>query len=265
MKTQSSTIESSQNIDKQLSTLINTSSTGRNVYTQLLLCEFDKVEKDSYNPMYKKGNKPNYASLPSIYKAIQPTLRKHGLVDTAYVSEEKDDIMVVRVTHPESMTYIHTSIKLINMTDMQKSASARTYARKALAELVGVPICEEESDDDGNATLYNNPVKAAFSKASPINVTPQTKVIEQPKLSESEQNKIGLITYELDLLWKKKEGSIRADGSPESKVVIQRFESNLEGLSYERLVKLKDFITKGNFVDVIIPQRLPTNETNIIH
>lgn len=238
-----------------------------NIDTQLVLCNFGKVHKDKVNGMFKKDardNKPNYASIEAIYDAIVPELKRNGLHTIAYIPEDRQDVLVVKVTHAQSGTFISTNIKLINMSDMQKSSASRTYARKALAELVGVPIGDD--DDDGNTACAQNQVTSAFAKTAPIYVTPQPKAITQPKLSEEEElNRKGKITFELDQLWKKKEGSIRADGSPKALVAIKRFENDLNGLSYDSLLKLKEWILENNFVDVIIPQLLPTNEINIIH
>lgn len=223
----------------------STKEPSQNIYTQLLAAqdEFPTIDKDSVNPHLKN----RYASLPSILNTVLPVLRKHGVLLTSCIKDDMPDILQVALIHAQTGTKVQSNTKLLNTSDMQKWGGSVTYAtRYSLLSLLGVSC---DLDDDGHIASQVNPVKAAF----------------QPKVSEEELNKIGLITYELELLWKKKEGSIRADGSDKAKKAIAMFDNHLEGLPYATLVKLKDWIVEGKFVDVIIPQRLPTNETNIIH
>jgi hypothetical protein len=232
-----------------------------NIYTQLLAaqCEYPTIEKDSVNPHLKN----RYASLPSILNTVLPVLRKHGVLLTSSIKDDMSDILEVALVHAQTGTKVQSNTKLLNTSDMQKWGGSITYAtRYSLLSLLGISA---DLDDDGNLASSNNQVTSAFAKPAPVNVTPQHKAISQPKPSEDDLNKIGLITFELHELWKKKEGSIRADGSAKALAAIKRFENELEGLTLDSLVKLKEWIEDGNFVDVIIPQRLPTNETNIIH
>ena len=121
----------------------------------MALCEFEKVIKDAENPMFKKADRrSNYATLVPIHDAIKPELLRHGLYYSSFERVELEGYLCVRITHAESETYIETYVKLLNMSDMQKYVSSKTYARKSgLSELCGLYA----EDDDGN--IASTPTK----------------------------------------------------------------------------------------------------------
>lgn len=206
-----------------------------NIYTQLLAAqeEFPTIDKDSVNPHLKN----KYASLPSILNTVLPVLRRHGVLLTSGIKNDMPDILQVNLIHAQTGTKVESDIKLLNTTDMQKWGGSVTYAtRYGLLSLLGISA---DLDDDGHMASTPNPVRGAF----------------QPKVTEEELNNIGNITFELYELWKKKEGSVRADGSDAAKRAVALFKSDLVGINYDSLVKLKKWLMDGNFVDVVIPSR----------
>ena len=125
------------------------------------------------------------------------------------------------------------------MTDMQKFGASRTYGRKALAELVGVAIADD--DDDGNLASSSNQVTSAFAKTAPVNVTPEPKSIATPELTLSKNERMGL-TQELHDLWKEKEGSVNAEESDNSKRAMLLFKNDLQGVDDKALIGLKKYL-----------------------
>ena len=212
----------------------------KNIYTQLALCKFPTVEKDSVNPQFKKSdNKPTYASLPSVLSAVVPVLKEHGVVLSSYIREDHSDILVVRLTHGESETSIQSHVKLIDMSTMQKWGGSVTYGtRYGLLSLLGIAA---DMDDDGNtASQPSNPVTKVFTPVSPV--TPHVaKVV--PVTSERMK-----LVHDLTNLWEMKEGSVRAEESAASRRTIQLFkndfkEANGDDLTDEQLLKIKDYMS----------------------
>jgi hypothetical protein len=142
----------------------------KDIHTQMALCNFEKVIKDSINPMYKRSDgKPNYATLSAVHDAVKPELLAHGLYYHSFESLENHGFLCVRITHAESKTFIETFVRLLNMSDMQKYVASKTYARKSgISDLCSLYA----EDDDGNLASTaqkpnTNAVTAAFKPIEP--------------------------------------------------------------------------------------------------
>ncbi len=179
--------------------------TVKNIYTQLLLCDFETIEKDSKNPHFKN----QYASLPNILSIVVPVLKKHGIVLSSHTPESAPDTLVVTLTHADTESSVCSHIKLLAMTDMQKWGGCITYAtRYGLLSLLG--IAADMDDNDGNDTLPSKP-KAQPSREEKY-VTPPpvaAPVADTPPVVNLEQLK-----KDLKNLWNlKREAAIEADDS----------------------------------------------------
>lgn len=219
-----------------------------NIYTQLLAAqgEYPTIEKDSVNPHLKN----RYASLPSILNTVLPVLRKHGVVLTSAIKDDMPDILQVALVHAQTGTKVQSNTKLLNTADMQKWGGSITYAtRYSLLSLLGIAA---DLDDDGNLASSSNQVTSAFTKLSPINVTPEPRSIAQPEHTLSETQRMAL-TLELHELWKVKEGSVRAEETDMSKRAILLFKNDLAGVNDSALTKLKDYLLKMQSVIIHKP------------
>lgn len=148
----------------------------------MALCDFDKIIKDSVNPMYKRTDgKPNYATLSVVHDSVKPELQRYGMYYSAFESIENSGYLCVRITHAESNTYIETFVKLLNMSDMQKYVGSKTYARKSgISDLCGLYA----EDDDGNiASTPNKSVDEIKTAFKPIELPiEQVKKIKEDLL-----------------------------------------------------------------------------------
>jgi len=111
--------------------------------------------------------KYKYADLKQIVKAINPLLRKNGLVTTQFVD---DEYLVTMVLHIETQQFIESRLKLIagiqlkGMNDFQVYGSQLTYFRRyGLAQLLGL-ITDADNDASGEQ-VRTQPQAAAPSKA----------------------------------------------------------------------------------------------------
>lgn len=208
----------------------------KDVHTQMVLCEFPDIRKDSENPMFKKDGKPlKYASIGAILSAIKPELNKHGMYPTSFETLENPGFLTIRIMHGESKTYIETYVKLLDLSSMQKYGGSKTYAlKRGICELCGVSA-DENDDNDGNG-LENTITKTYVSpKPDPVALTDNDRAV---------------LTYELYNLWVKKEGSVRASETVRSKSVVGYFESEtVDKLPDDKLIDMKVYL--NGFQDVI--------------
>lgn len=127
----------------------------KNVYAALLSAqlEFGQVTKGSVNPAFKS----KYADLSDVASVVIPTLARHGVAVTHYLSGDSLNVMVTAFIHAESDTRVECPVPLIvNKQDMQGFKSATTYAKRiGLESLSGVA----PEDDDGNAAAAAAPPK----------------------------------------------------------------------------------------------------------
>ena len=99
-----------------------------------------------------KGYGYKYADLPSIFKTINPLLKKNGLGFTQLVQENAIETILFHVKRGEtikSMTTIPEGVQLKGMNEFQVAGSAITYYRRyALSSLLGI-ITDEDADAAG--------------------------------------------------------------------------------------------------------------------
>ncbi len=215
----------------------------KDVHTQMVLCEFPDIRKDSENPMFKKDGKPlKYASIGAILSAIKPELNKHGMYPTSFETLENPGFLTIRIMHGESKTYIETYVKLLDLSSMQKYGGSKTYAlKRGICELCGVSA-DENDDNDGNG--LENTITKTYVSPKP---EPMPTLQEPIALTENER---GALTYELYNLWVKKEGSVRASETVRSKSVVARFEAEtVDQLPDDKLIDMKVYL--NGFQDVI--------------
>lgn len=209
----------------------------KDVHTQMVLCEFPEIRKDSENPAFKKDGKPlKYASIGSIFSSVVPELKKHGMYPVSFETVESPGFLVVRIMHGESRTYIETHVQLLDLSSMQKYGASKTYAQKrGICE-----ICCVVADDDNDGNGLDNTKSSTQAAYTP-------KPASIPALTENER---GALTYELYNLWVKKEGSVRAAETVKSKSVVALFESEtVDKLTDEKLIGMKAYLNE--FQDVI--------------
>ncbi len=122
-----------------------------------------------------------YAPLDVIVATVSPLLREHGLsyrFDTAF--EESPPAQVVtcivhhRDGHSESSVFRTPVDAGARMNDMQKSASAQTYAKRyAFCNALGILTGDEDNDGHGAGRSHaNTPPRPAASAPTRVGDTP---------------------------------------------------------------------------------------------
>lgn len=111
----------------------------------------------------------NYADLPSIFKTINPLLKKHGLGFTQSVQGKQLYTCVFHIESGEKIegsADIPSDVQLKGMNDFQVSGSAITYMRRyQLSAMLGI-VTDKDTDASGEQlpkgkpTWYNDAVKA---------------------------------------------------------------------------------------------------------
>lgn len=114
--------------------------------------EFPAIHKTATNPFHKS----TYAPLDAVLAAVVPSLNKHGIVLTQFVTAPDRNeaggvvsiTVVTRLLH-ESGEYLDSPVVMpLVKSDPQGAGAAITYARRySLQMAVGVTA---EDDDDGN-------------------------------------------------------------------------------------------------------------------
>ena len=99
-----------------------------------------------------KGYGYTYSDLPSIFKVINPILRKHALGFTQLINGTSIDTILFHTTTGEtitSKTEIPQGVALKGMNDFQVLGSAVTYIRRyALSSMLGV-VTDKDIDASG--------------------------------------------------------------------------------------------------------------------
>lgn len=122
---------------------------------------------DMVNPHYKS----KYASLTSVWESIRGPISENGLCLTQQIFSAGEHYYIRSVLGHASGQWTSNTFKLlVGRVDMQGLGSAITYAKRyGLCALVGVVDTE---DDDGNASLPQNPQKKTDHKKEIPNHAP---------------------------------------------------------------------------------------------
>ena len=133
-------------------------------------------------PVIHKGTKGygySYADLPTIFEAINPLLKKHGL---GFTQELDGGALVTTIFHTESGEWrasradIPQDVQLKGMNDFQVMGSAITYVRRyALSSALGL-VTDVDNDAHGEQTkkkptMNNEQFQGAIDKFSEGKIT----------------------------------------------------------------------------------------------
>lgn len=140
--------------------------------------------------------KYKYAPLDTIITTIQPHLKRWGLlhtIDTQQVDEGNQSYQVATCTishiqgHSQTSTFKVPIDKHATMNDMQKAASALTYAKRyALVNAYGIVTGDE--DDDGQSggapspEPHQGPQRASQTASAPAQDDPKPKRDSAPSV-----------------------------------------------------------------------------------
>ena len=128
------------------------------------LAEFQQEVKPIYESSQGYGYK--YASLGSIFKVINPLLKKHGLGFTQLLNGEDLKTVVFHIESGESVesvVHIQQNVQLAKMNTFQVLGSAITYYRRySLSAVLGlitdsdIDACGEEEKESRKPALTDN-------------------------------------------------------------------------------------------------------------
>lgn len=114
-----------------------------------------------------KGYGYVFADLPTIFEAINPLLKKHGLGFTQLIQGTQLETIVFHTESGEylkSMTDIPQGVTLKGMNEFQVVGSAITYFRRyALSSALGL-ITDKDIDAGGESDTKKTPTKRADSE-----------------------------------------------------------------------------------------------------
>lgn len=117
--------------------------------------EFENIKPDAINPAFRKNGKGGgYVTLPSLLEAIRPTLAKHGLAVTQFLttSEGRVGVRTYIVGHGTVWLVGDPSVKVPDGATIQAVGSAMSYLkRQSIFAALGISASGSEVDDDGNA------------------------------------------------------------------------------------------------------------------
>ena len=123
--------------------------------------ELEPVQKNKINPHFKSY----YADLSAVMDAVQPLLRKHGLLLMQFMADggPQRAALDVRIYHVESGQWMGClAVTDIGQATPQGTAGAVTYMRRYSLCALGVLT---ERDDDGNSA--SGPVHGQRSDSRP--------------------------------------------------------------------------------------------------
>jgi hypothetical protein len=116
-------------------------------------------------PVIHKGTSGygyTYADLPSIFEAINPLLKKHGLGFTQLMQGNQLETIIFHSESGEylrSMADIPQGVQLKGMNDFQVAGSAITYFRRyALSSALGL-VTDKDTDASGEKKETKQPIK----------------------------------------------------------------------------------------------------------
>jgi len=138
------------------------------------LAEFQQEVKPIYQSSQGYGYK--YASLGSIFKVINPLLKKHGLGFTQLLNGEDLTTIVFHIESGESIEsnmHIQQNVSLAKMNTFQVLGSAITYYRRySLSAALGlitdsdIDACGDEEKEDRKPALTDSQFTSSL-KATP--------------------------------------------------------------------------------------------------
>lgn len=109
--------------------------------------EMGSVAMTATNPFFKS----KYATLNDHLSILEPLLQKHNLVLTqSMVAAPIGNVVQTEVSDVETGAKLSSSLKLPELSDMQKLGGAITYGRRyTVSALFGM----QAEDDDGNTAV----------------------------------------------------------------------------------------------------------------
>ena len=151
-----------------------------------------------------KGYGYNYADLPTIFKVINPLLKKNGLGFTQLLNGTTIETILFHVETGEtikSVTDIPQDVKLAKMNDFQVYGSACTYIRRySLSSILGI-VSDLDTDASGEQLPKKKPALAqdrfqkALDKIESKEITKEglLKMLEGFELSNVQKSAITLL------------------------------------------------------------------------
>ena len=116
----------------------------------------------------------SYADLPTIFEAINPVLKKHGLGFTQLIDGQQIKTIVFHCESGETLesnTDIPQDVILKGMNDFQVLGSAITYIRRySLSAILGI-VTDKDTDAHGEQALKQK--KATPKKKQAESLTPE--------------------------------------------------------------------------------------------
>ena len=156
----------------------------KNIYKAL--ATFQQEIKPIYQSSQGYGYK--YASLGSIFKAINPLLKKHGLGFTQLPNGDDLKTIIFHIESGESVEstmHIQQNVQLAKMNTFQVLGSAITYYRRySLSAALGlitdsdIDACGEELNENENRLKRCKTLKDLASAYKNLSVSEQTRLID---------------------------------------------------------------------------------------
>jgi hypothetical protein len=150
-----------------------------------------------------KGYGYNYADLPTIFKVINPLLKKNGLGFTQLLNGTTIETILFHVETSEtikSVTDIPQDVKLKGMNDFQVFGSATTYIKRySLSSILGI-VTDLDNDASGEQlpkkkTISDDRFEKGVEKVANNELTKEAllKMLEGFELSEVQQSALKLL------------------------------------------------------------------------
>lgn len=152
-----------------------------------------------------KGFGYSYSDLPTIFKVINPLLKKHGLGFTQMINGSD---VVTTLFHPESgekiesTTAIPQNVTLKGMNDFQVLGSAITYIRRySLSSMLGI-VTDKDVDASGEQegkALSNDRFSKAIELFNDGKLTKEQleSKLSEFKLTDSQQKTLDIVKSDL--------------------------------------------------------------------
>ena len=150
-----------------------------------------------------KGYGYNYADLPTIFKVINPLLKKNGLGFTQLLNGTTIETILFHVNTGEtikSITDIPQDVKLAKMNDFQVLGSAVTYLKRySLSSILGI-VTDLDNDATGEQlpkkkTISDDRFEKGIKKVANDEITKEAllKMLEGFELSEIQKASLKLL------------------------------------------------------------------------
>ena len=141
-----------------------------------------------------KGYGYSYSDLPTIFKVINPLLKKHGLGFTQLINGNSIDTTLFHVESGEvieSSTEIPQDVALKGMNDFQVLGSAVTYIRRyALSSMLGI-VTDKDTDAGGEQA----PKKQSPKTKKPITDELLNQYLSHLKKGTAKMDRVQFIAY----------------------------------------------------------------------